>query len=121
MLLCPLVCSSTTTAATRYLKNVRYEESRKAHLGLYKGQAPGVQVRSRELGWRSHFYFAAGQGGLFPRRRPSGESFALCLLRLVAVSVPVQQVGVGGTFGEAAGGRGISQLENLVETNNQQA
>ena len=51
------------------------------------------------MGGRPYSRFTARKGGSFTTEKILGGELALYLLRLVAVSVPVEQVGVGGTFG----------------------
>ena len=60
-----------------------------------------------------------GKGGYFPTEKILGGELALYLLRLVAVSVPVKQVGVGGHLWGAEGGREGPKLGYLVEIKDQ--
>ena len=55
-----------------------------------------------------------GKGCYFPMEKILGGELALYLLHLVAVSVPVKQVGAGGHCGEVKGGIAGSGLEGFL-------
>ena len=62
-----------------------------------------------------------GKGCYFSTEKILRGELALYLLRLVAVSVPVEQVGVGGHLWGADGGKEGSRLGYLVKIKDQQA
>ena len=71
------------------------------------------------MGGRPYSRFTARKGGSFTTEKILGGELALYLLRLVAVSVPVEQVGVGGHLWGAEGGREEPKLGYLVEFKDQ--